>query len=203
MKAVILVGGKGTRLRPLTCGTPKPIVPVLNRPLLEHTLRNLAQQDVKEIVLTLSYMPEVIQNAIGDGSSLGIRLYYVFEQEALGTSGAVKNAEKYLDEPFFVFNGDVLTKIDLADMMKRHREIKPKATMALIPVDNPTLYGVVETDKQNMVTRFVEKPGWDKVTTNLINAGVYILEPEILRTVPPDAPSMFESYVFPVLLAAK
>ncbi|MBI4330656.1 MAG: NDP-sugar synthase [Chloroflexi bacterium] len=200
MKAVILVGGKGTRMRPLTCSIPKVVVPVLNRPLLEHTLRSLGRQGIGDIVLAVGYLPEVVQERIGDGSQLGIRITYVIEQEPLGTSGAVKNAQKYLDEPFFVFNGDMLTGIDLTAMMEAHRKVKPKVTMALIPVDNPTIYGVVETNKPGMITRFVEKPTWDQVTTNMINAGIYIVEPEVLRLIPAGVFSMFEHNVFPKLL---
>ncbi len=203
MKAVILVGGKGTRLRPLTCNTPKPILPVLNRPLLEHVVEYLARHGVKEIVLAVSYLPEMVREVMGDGSRFGVRLLYVTEREPLGTSGAVKNAQEFLNEPFFVFNGDILTRIDLTDMMRRHRQVKPKVTISLVPVDNPTIYGVVETDERGMVTRFVEKPTWDKVTSNRINAGIYVVDPEVLAMIPPNAHSMFETFVFPKLLEMK
>ncbi|MBI2832138.1 MAG: NDP-sugar synthase [Chloroflexi bacterium] len=187
-------------MRPLTCGMPKPIVPVLNRPLLEHILLNLVKIGVKEVVLTVSHMPDAIRDKMGDGSQYGIRLYYVHEETALGTSGAIKNAERFLDGPFFVFNGDILTTINLDDMAKRHLEVRPKVTIALTPVENPIMYGIVETDEHGMVQRFVEKPTWDKVTTNLINAGIYILETDVLKYIPPGTPSMFENYVFPKLL---
>lgn len=200
MKAVILVGGKGTRMRPLTCAIPKVVVPVLNRPLLEHTLRNLGQHGIKDVILAVGYLPDVVKERIGDGSQLGIRVTYVIEKQELGTSGAVKNAENYLDGAFFVFNGDMLTGIDVVAMMEAHRKVKPKVTMALTPVDNPTLYGVVETNKPGMITRFVEKPTWDKVSTNMINAGIYVVEPEILRLIPAGVFSMFEHNIFPKLL---
>ncbi len=200
MKAVILVGGHGTRLRPLSCGIPKPMVPVLNRPLLEHVLLNAAKHGVTDFVLALNYLPDVIKENFGDGSHLGVRINYAVEETPLGTSGAVKNAEAFLDERFFVFNGDMLTGIDLGEMMRRHQEVRPKATIALTPVDNPIIYGIVERDEHGMVRRFVEKPTWDKVTTNLINAGIYILEPEVLQHIPPATYSMFETDLFPRLL---
>ncbi len=200
MKAVILVGGEGTRLRPLTCNTAKAIVPILNRPLLERLLGYLEEHGVTDVILAMGYLPDPIQSCLGDGTQLGVRLTYLVEDSPLGTAGAVKNAESYLDEPFIVFNGDIITGIDLTAMMKRHKEVEPKVSIALTPVDNPTIYGVVETDAQGIVKRFVEKPSWDKVTTNMINAGIYILEPEVLGHVPPSMPSMFENYLFPQLL---
>lgn len=200
MKAVILVGGEGTRLRPLTFNTPKAMVPILNKPFLEYLLLYLKEHRVTDIILTMSYLPHLIQSYFGDGAELGIRLSYLVEEPPLGTAGAVKNAESLLDEPFFVINGDIISGIDLGDMMSRHREIKPWVSIALTPVDNPTIYGVVETDARGMVKRFVEKPAWEEVTTNMINAGIYILEPEVLSYIPPSTPSMFERYLFPLLL---
>jgi mannose-1-phosphate guanylyltransferase len=200
MKAVILVGGEGTRLRPLTCNTPKAIVPILNRPFLEHMLGYLKEHGITGAILAMGYLPDPIQSCLGDATQLGVRLTYLVEESPLGTAGAVKNAESYLDGPFFVFNGDVITEIDLTAMMKRHKEFKPKVSIALTPVDNPTIYGVVETDARGTVQRFLEKPSWDKVTTNMINAGIYILEPEVLANIPASTPSMFENYLFPRLL---
>ncbi|MEA1872652.1 MAG: NDP-sugar synthase [Chloroflexota bacterium] len=200
MKAVILVGGEGTRLRPLTCNTPKAIVPILNRPFLEHLLGYLKEHGVTDAILAMAYLPDPIQSCLGDGTQLGVQLTYLVEESPLGTAGAVKNAESYLDGPFLVFNGDIITDIDLTAMMKRHKEVKPKVSIALTPVDNPTIYGVVETDTRGIVQRFVEKPSWDKVTTNMINAGIYILEPEVLAHIPASTPSMFENYLFPRLL---
>ncbi len=200
MKAVVLIGGEGTRLRPLTFNTPKAIMPILNRPFLEHLLGYLKEHGVADAILAMGYLPNPIQSCLGDGTQLGVRLTYLVEESPLGTAGAVKNAESYLDGPFFVFNGDIITGIDLTAMMKRHKEVKPKVSIALTPVDNPTIYGVVETDTQGMVQRFVEKPTWDKVTTNMINAGIYILEPEVLAHIPASIPSMFENYLFPRLL---
>jgi len=200
MKAVILVGGEGTRLHPLTFNTPKAMVPILNKPFLEYLILYLKGHQVKDIILTTSYLPDRIQSYFGDGAEWGVHLSYLVEETPLGTAGAVKNAEALLDEPFFVINGDVVTGIDLTAMMSRHRKLKPKVSIALTPVDNPTIYGVVETDEGGMVKRFVEKPSWEEVTTNMINAGIYILEPEVLSHVPPATPSMFERHLFPLLL---
>jgi mannose-1-phosphate guanylyltransferase len=200
MKAVILVGGEGTRLRPLTCNITKAMVPILNRPFLEHMLRYLREHGIGEIILAMGYLPTQIQSYFGDGAQLGVRMTYLVEESPLGTAGAVKNAEAFLDEPFFVFNGDVLTEIDLTAMMGRHQEIRPKVSIALTPVEDPTIYGVVETDSGGRVERFIEKPARDEVTSNMINAGIYILEPEVLGHVPPSTPFMFEHHLFPQLL---
>jgi mannose-1-phosphate guanylyltransferase len=200
MKAVILVGGEGTRLRPLTCNTIKAMVPILNMPFLEYLLRYLKEHGIRDIILAMSYLPDRIQGYFGDGDKLGVHLTYLIEEEPLGTAGAVKNAEAFLDEPFFVFNGDVLTAIDLTAMMSRHQKAKSKASIALTPVEDPTIYGVVETDTKGIVKRFVEKPSWEEVTTNMINAGIYILETEVLGYIPPSTPSSFEHHIFPQLL---
>ncbi len=200
MKAVILVGGEGTRLHPLTLNTPKAMVPILNKPFLEYLILYLKAHKVSDIILTTSYLPDRIQSYFGDGTGSGVHLTYLIEETPLGTAGAVKNAEALLDEPFFVINGDVVTGIDLTTMMSQHRKVKPKVSLALTPVDNPTIYGVVETDDGGMVKRFVEKPSWEEVTTNMINAGIYILEPEVLSYVPPATNSTFERHLFPLLL---
>jgi mannose-1-phosphate guanylyltransferase len=199
-KAVILVGGEGTRLRPLTYYVPKPMVPVLNQPFLEHTIAYLKRHGIKGVVLTLSYLPQVIQNYFGDGSKLGIDLTYCLENSPLGTAGAVKNAERYLDSTFVVLNGDIFTNLNLADMLTFHRRMKAKATIALTWVDNPCAFGVVETDSDGRVRRFIEKPSPERVTSHWINAGIYILEPEVLRYVPPHSHYMFERGLFPLLL---
>ena len=200
MKAVILVGGEGTRLHPLTLNTPKAMVPILNKPFLEYLILYLKEHSVRDIILTTSYLPHRIQSHFGDGSELGVRLTYLIEEPPLGSAGAVKNASAFLDKPFFVINGDIITSIDLRAMMRQHRKIKPRVSLALTPVDNPTIYGVVETDGKGMVKHFVEKPGWEEVTTNMINAGIYIIEPEVLSYIPPSTHSTFERYLFPLLL---
>ncbi|MGQ9546292.1 MAG: sugar phosphate nucleotidyltransferase [Dehalococcoidia bacterium] len=200
MKGVILAGGEATRLRPLTCNTPKILVPVLNRPFLEHVVGYLKAHNILDIVLAVGKSPEQIQDHFGQGDRLGVRISYSIENFPLGTAGAVKNAQRFLDDSFFVFNGDVFTDIDLTHMMRLHRENKARVSLALTPVDNPTIYGVVETNGQGRVRHFVEKPTWERVTTNMINAGIYILEPDILSCIPTNTFSMFERDVFPLLV---
>ena len=200
MKAVILVGGLGTRLRPLTINTPKATVPVLNTPFLEYVIRRLSRHNVRQIFLALSHLAQPIEDYFGNGSQFGVRLHYVLEKTALGTAGAVKNSEKYLDETFLVLNGDIFTDLDITAMMAFHGQRRSKATIALTPVADPTSYGLIETDAQGRVRRFLEKPSWDQVTTNMINAGSYILEPEIMSHVPPQTNFSFEHQLFPFLL---
>jgi len=200
MKAIILVGGEATRLRPLTCNIPKAMVPVLNTPFLEHVIHYLSQHQATEIVLALSQRQQFIESYFGDGSRFGIRLYYSIEDTPLGTGGAVKNAEKYLDETFLVLNGDIFTDLDITAMMELHRDRKAKVTIALTPVDDPTSYGLVETTARSRITRFLEKPSPSEVTTNMINAGIYIIEPDVLTYIPPQVSFSFERELFPPLL---
>lgn len=201
MKAVILVGGLGTRLRPLTLNTPKAMMPVLNTPFLEYVIRRLSRHDVKEIVMAISHLAEPIKDYFGDGSRLGVKLNYTIEETALGTAGAIKNAENYLDnEAFLVLNGDIFTDLDLTAIIASHKHNQSLATIALTPVENPTIYGLIESDDFGKITRFLEKPKWEDVTTNMINAGTYILEPEVLAFIPPKTNFSFEHEVFPPLL---
>jgi mannose-1-phosphate guanylyltransferase len=200
MKAVILVGGEGTRLRPLTCNISKTMVPVLNKPLLEHLILYLKNHGIRDIILSMGYLPTHIQSYFRDGAGLDVRLTYVVEETPLGTAGAVKNVASRLDGTFLVCNGDVVTGIDLTEMIARHREKSPKVSIALTPVENPTMYGVVETDAAGRVTGFVEKPPPEEVTSNMINAGFYIMEPPLLDDIPPATNSSFERFLFPLLL---
>ena len=200
MKAIILVGGEATRLRPLTCNTPKAMVPVLNTPFLEHVICYLNRHQVTEIVLALSQRQQAIESYFGDGSQFGIRLRYSVEDTPLGTGGAVKNAEKYLNETFLVLNGDIFTDLDITAMMEFHRDRNAKVTISLTPVDDPTSYGLVETNAQNKITRFIEKPSPNEITTNLINAGIYIIEPDVRTHIPPQVSFSFERELFPPLL---
>jgi len=200
MKAVILAGGEATRLRPLTCNTPKVMVPVLNRPFLEHVIGHLSQHQVREITIAQSHHQQSIKNYFGDGQQFRVRLRYTVENIPLGTAGAVKNASKYLDETFLVLNGDIFTDLDIMAMMEFHQREKAKVTIALTPVDDPTSYGLVETDAQGRVLRFLEKPKPSDITTNMINAGLYIVEPDILAHIPPQANFSFERELFPLLL---
>jgi len=200
MKAIILAGGEATRLRPLSCNTAKIMVPVLNHPLLEHLINYLKKHNITDIIIALGQQVEQIQGYFGDGSNFGVRIVYSVEHFPMGTAGAVKNAEKFLDEPFIVFNGDIFTDIDLTVMMDLHRGKKASVSIALTPVDDPTIYGVVETDAGNRVKRFIEKPKQNEVTINMINAGIYILEPGILSYMTPGVFSMFERDIFPALV---
>ena len=200
MKAIILVGGEGLRLRPLTCNIPKPMVPVVNKPFLEHMLDNLKRHHIDEIILAICYLPERIQSHFHTGSEFGVSLNYAVEETPLGTGGAVKNAEPSLDDTFFVFNGDVFCDINLSEMLAFHREHKAKASIALTPVEDPTAYGVVETGSDGNVKAFIEKPSRETVTSNFINAGIYILEPELLELIPPDVHHMVERGLFPQLV---
>ncbi|MDP3878738.1 MAG: NDP-sugar synthase [Dehalococcoidales bacterium] len=200
MQAVILVGGKATRLLPLTNNTPKAIVPVLNRPLLEHVIRHLAGHRIEDIILAQGHLAQLIEGYLGNGSRFGVSLSYVVEDTPLGTAGALKNAAGYLDDTFLMLNGDVFTDLDITAMLEFHRQQKAMATIALTPVDDPTSYGLVETTPENRVARFLEKPGWNEVTTNMINAGTYVLEKAVLAQIPLRTKVSIEREVFPRLL---
>jgi mannose-1-phosphate guanylyltransferase len=200
MKAVILVGGQGTRLRPLTCNTPKPMIPLVNQPFIEWMLLRLRDQGIDEVVLAVQYLADRFRDSLGDGSRLEMKLHIVEEPEPRGTAGAVKNVEHLLDGPTFVFNGDVMTDLDLQAMLAFHQAKQSKVTISLTPVDDPTQFGLVEMDGDNRVQRFLEKPRAEDITTNLINAGTYIIEPEVFRYVPPNQFYMFERGLFPVVL---
>ena len=200
MKAVILVGGEATRLHPLTYNIPKAMVPVLNIPFLEYVIRHLSSHGIKDIILAQSHFSQPIENYFRDGNQFGVKLSYTIEDIPLGTAGAVKNAEKHLDETFLVLNGDIFTDLDITAMIAFHQARKAKATIALTPVDDPTSYGLVETNAQGRVTRFLEKPSWEQITTNMINAGTYILEPDTLNRIPPQTNFSFERELFPLLL---
>jgi mannose-1-phosphate guanylyltransferase len=200
MKAVILVGGEGTRLRPLTYSLVKPMVPVVNRPFIEHVIRKLALHGIDEIVLAMGYRPDSIYAYFKDGSGLDVKLTYSLEDRPLGTAGAIKNAARHIKEAVFVLNGDCFTDLDYSEMYRQHKDHQAKATIALTHVEDPTRFGVVETDDSGHVLRFIEKPKWEDVTSHWINAGVYILEPEVLDYIPDDRFYMFENGVFPRLL---
>jgi mannose-1-phosphate guanylyltransferase len=201
MKAILLAGGKGTRLRPLTVHTPKPIVPIFNRPFLYYQLDLLRQvPEIEEAILSLNYQPRRIEDIFGEGEGLGIRLRYVVEPQPLGTGGAIRYAGDQLTESVVVFNGDVLTQVDLGAVLKLHRERKAKATIVLTPVENPRAYGLVETDGDRNIRRFLEKPGEDEITCNTINAGIYVLEPETFDRIPKDTAWSIERSFFPSLI---
>ena len=202
MQALILAGGKGTRLRPLTMHTPKPIVPIANRPLLVYQLELLKRAEVRDVILSLSYQPQKIEDKLLDGTDHRVRISYTVEAVPLGTAGAFRNAAGLIRETTVVLNGDVLTDINLSEVLERHRERDAAATIVLAPVPNPTEYGFVETDDAGRVKRFVEKPEPEEVTADTINAGIYVLEPRVLDYIPEGEPFMFEYDVFPKLLEA-
>lgn len=198
---IILVGGEGTRLRPLTHTTVKAMIPVLNKPFIEYVLRYLNSHNIEEVILAMGYKPDCITDYFGDATELGPKLVYSIETSQMGTAGAVKNAERYIDSAFAVMNGDIFTDLDLSDMLEFHRKKGAKVTIALTPVEDPSRFGVVETDDENRVTRFIEKPKPGQVSSNMINAGIYIVEREILDRIPPNQRCMFEHDIFPALLA--
>ncbi len=202
VQAVILAGGQGTRLRPLTHTRPKPIVPLLNRPFLHYQLALLRQHGITDIILSCSYRVEDIRAAMGTGEAAGVRLRYVVEATPLGTAGGVRNAAELARGRLVVLNGDVLTDADLGAILRFHEARRAGVTIGLIPVDDPTAYGLVETEADGAVRRFLEKPRPEEVTTNLVNAGIYVLEAELLGRIPADRPVSIEREVFPSLLAS-
>jgi mannose-1-phosphate guanylyltransferase len=201
MKAVILAGGEGTRLRPLTLSTPKPVVPVVDRPFLRHQLDLLARAGVREVVFSVAYRPERVEAVFGDGRTLGLRIVYAVEDTPLGTGGAVRNALPLLDERTIVLNGDVLSDVDLGAIVSAHVAAGARATILLTSVPNPAAYGLVETDTAGRVLRFVEKPRPEQITTDTINAGVYVLETPLIGLMPEGVNHSIERAFFPSLLA--
>lgn len=201
MQALILAGGKGTRLRPLTVYTPKPIVPICNRPFLLYQIDTLRRAGVTDITLSLSYQPEKIEHQLGDGSQFGVKLKYTVEPQPMGTAGAYKFAEDLIREPTVVFNGDVLTDLDLKTMIRQHKDRQAMATIFLMSVEDASMYGVVETAEDGRVQRFLEKPKPEETTCRNINAGAYVLEPSVLDLIPKGENYSFEYDLFPKLLA--
>ncbi len=199
MKAVILVGGQGMRLRPLTCTTPKPMLPLANVPFLEYVIKLLKGHGISEIILSTSYLPEVFEKHLSQ-RMLDTEITYVTEEKPLGTCGAVKNVEHLLDTAFIVFNGDILTNLNISQLIEYHKAKKAKATLTLTSVEDPTAYGLVPLDTTGHVLEFLEKPSWDEVTTDLVNAGTYVLEPEVLKYAPEGENYSFERGLFPTLL---
>jgi mannose-1-phosphate guanylyltransferase/phosphomannomutase len=208
MKAIIIAGGLGTRLRPLTYNTPKPIVPVANVAFVIHQINLLRQHGIDEVILNLHYLSDNIKGILDDGKNLGVKIRYSIEEHPLGTAGAVKNAEEFFgDGPMVVFNGDVLTDINIAQIVDFHKKKKARVTLTLTKVEDPTSYGLILTDKEGRVSQFVEKPSWEQVANfsadgpaNTINAGIYVIDPKIFKEVPPGVVYSFERQLFPELL---
>ena len=201
MKAMVLAAGAGTRLRPLTDAIPKPMLPIGGEPLLVHLLRWLKRYGIEDVALNLHHLPEVIQDALGDGSQLGLNLIYSFEPELLGTAGAVKKLAAFFDQPFVVVYGDLLLDVDLAALIDYHQSRRALVTLGLKPTNDPTSQGMIACDSAGRVVRFTEKPASWNHEQRTANAGVYIVEPEVLQHVPTDRPSDWGHDIFPLLIA--
>jgi mannose-1-phosphate guanylyltransferase / phosphomannomutase len=202
VKAVVMAGGEGTRLRPMTANQPKPLLTIVNRPIMEHVLRLLKRHGFTETVVTVQFLAALVRNYFGDGDELGMSLHYATEEIPLGTAGSVKNAaDKLRDERFLVISGDALTDIDLTDMIRFHEENGALVTIGLKRVPNPLEFGIIIVDEQGRVQRFLEKPTWGQVFSDTVNTGVYVMEPEVLDEVAPGVPVDWSADVFPKLLA--
>ena len=199
MKAVILAGGKGTRLRPLTNNIPKPLIPIVDSPCIEYVLKSLMSANINDVIITTAYMPEKLIRAIGDGKEFNFSTVYSFESTPYGTAGAVKNVEGFLNETFVVLSGDVLVDIDLKQIIEEHKKSGASVTMALTKVENPTEFGIVGLEN-GFVSRFKEKPAPEEVFSNLINAGIYIIEPDVLEYIPGNTAFDFSKNLFPLIM---
>ncbi|MGO8876696.1 MAG: sugar phosphate nucleotidyltransferase [Acidimicrobiales bacterium] len=202
MKAVIMAGGEGTRLRPLTANQPKPMLPMVNRPMAEHVVNLLRRHGFEDIVVTVAFLANHVRTYFGDGSEFGVRMVYATEETPLGTAGSVLNAREELDERFLVISGDVLTDIDLSELVAFHDKEASKVTLALKAMENPLEFGIVITGADGRVERFLEKPGWGDVFSDTINTGIYVLEPEVFEWIPEGRQVDFSAEVFPAMLAA-
>jgi mannose-1-phosphate guanylyltransferase/phosphomannomutase len=202
MKAVIMAGGEGTRLRPLTSSQPKPMLPLTNRPMMEHIVALLREHGFDDIIVTVAFLPHAIRTYFGDGSEFGVKMSYATEESPLGTAGSVRNASEGLDEAFLVISGDVLTDVDLSAVVRFHQEQGALATIGLKAMENPLDFGIVITREDGSIERFLEKPTWGQVFSDTINTGIYVLEPEIFDHIPGGRQVDFSEEVFPSLLQA-
>jgi len=200
MKAVVMAGGEGTRLRPLTSNQPKPMVPIVGKPCMEHILELLRRHGFNEVIVTVAFLPQAIRSYFGSGESLGLDVSYSVEESPMGTAGSVRLAAGRLDDTFLVISGDALCDVDLTRLVEFHRERGASATIGLKSVENPLEFGIVVTDEEGRIERFLEKPSWGQVFSDTINTGIYVLEPEVLRHVPRDRPYDFSKELFPLLL---
>jgi mannose-1-phosphate guanylyltransferase len=200
MQALILVGGEGTRLRPLTSTVPKPVVPLVDRPFIAYVIDWLRGHGVDDVVMSCGFLAAGVRNVLGDGARYGVRLRYVEEPRPLGTGGALKFAESLLDERFFMLNGDVLSDLDLSAQLAQHERTGARGTLALISVEDPSGYGLVRLRDDNAVREFVEKPSPDQIDSDLVNAGAYVLDREIVSVIPPQTNFSIERDVFPELV---
>jgi mannose-1-phosphate guanylyltransferase/phosphomannomutase len=201
MKAVIMAGGEGTRLRPLTSLRPKPMVPIVNRPVMEHIVGLCHWHHVDEVVATLQFMPQVIRDFFGDGEEWGVSLEYAIEDKPMGTAGSVKNAQALIgDEPFIVISGDALTDVDLTDVVEFHKAKGGSVTIVLKHVPDPLEFGVVITAEDGRIERFLEKPTWGQVFSDTINTGIYVLDPCVFDLIPAEGQFDFSADLFPLLM---
>ncbi len=201
MKAVVMAGGEGTRLRPMTASQPKPMLPVVNRPIMEHVMRLLRQHGFDETVVTVQFLASLVRNYFGDGEEFGMSLQYATEETPLGTAGSVKNAQDALrDEPFLVISGDALTDIDLSELVAFHKTSGALVTVALTRVQNPLEFGIIIADEDGRIQRFLEKPTWGQVFSDTVNTGIYVMQPEVLDEVPAGETVDWSGDVFPRLL---
>jgi mannose-1-phosphate guanylyltransferase len=201
MQALILAGGEGTRLRPLTSRVPKPVVPLVDQPFISYMLGWLCAHGVDDVIMSCGFLADSVRAVLGDGSAYGVRLRYVEEPHPLGTGGALKYAEELLEERFFMLNGDVLTDMDLTAQLAQHEQTQARATLALIAVEDPSAYGLVRRAADHSVTEFLEKPSAIELDTNLVNAGAYILERSVVEGMPPAGTNVsIEREVFPALV---
>jgi NDP-sugar pyrophosphorylase family protein len=200
MKALILIGGEGTRLRPLTYKTLKCMVPIANRPFIEYQFELLKKHGIREVVLSVCYMPDKVKRIVGNGRKYGIKVNYAIEKNPLGTAGAIKNCEKYLDDTTIVLNGDVLTGIDLSALAGFHKKTGAVATIALHSVEDPAAYGLVISEKNNRVVKFIEKPKEKQAGGNWINAGLYVFSREALGLIPAGLNVSVERETFPAII---
>lgn len=202
MRAIVLAGGEGTRLRPLTWRTPKPLVPLLNRPLLEHLLRHLRRHGVDRVTLALTQRAGAVRDAFGDGSRLGLAIDYAYEDTPLGSGGAIAAIAGGWDETFCVCNGDIVTDLDLSAMLSAHRERRAELSISLVTVDDPSPFGVADVDAAGRIRRFVEKPSPEAAPSHLVNSGVWLFEPTLLAALDPARFQRVEETLFPMLCAA-
>jgi len=200
MKAVVMAGGFGTRIQPLTNSSPKPMLPILNKPMMQYMVEKLADLGIKDIVILLYFMPEVIKEHFGDGSKFGVNITYIVPDDDYGTAGAVKKAQKFLDETFFIVSGDLVTDFDFKQIVDFHKAKKSKLTITLTGVEDPLQFGVVITNPDGQIQKFLEKPSWGEVFSDTINTGIYLLEPEILDYIPEDENYDFGKQLFPKLM---
>lgn len=201
MKAMILAAGEGRRLRPLTNHLPKPMLPVAGRPLLEHTVIYLRENGITDLAINLYHLPQAVIDYFGDGSGWGVSLHYSVEEKLLGSAGGVKRLQDFFDDTFIVYYGDLFTQADLNPMIDLHRQSGASATMGLYRVPDPWNRGIVELNDEQTITRFAEKPPREQVFSDLANAGIYVLEPEVLDSIPAEQMYDFGHDLFPDMLA--